>query len=101
MARKILDSRIRLITLAGLGCLILISIAVLSRNVTRDLTLLNSASSDNVQWTLSQSEVEFLDYKLQLITALSEPTPDLKTLRREFDIFYSRIATLRQSSIYE
>ncbi|MFG6515475.1 response regulator [Sulfitobacter sp. TB366] len=101
MARKILDSRIRLITLAGLGCLILISIAVLSRNVTRDLTLLNSASSDNVQWTLSQSEVEFLDYKLQLITAISEPTPDLKALRREFDIFYSRIATLRQSSIYE
>ena len=101
MASRIFDSRIRLITLAGLGCLILISIAVLSRNVTRDLNLLNSASSDNVQWTLSQSEVEFLDFKLQLITALSEPTPDLKTLRREFDIFYSRIATLRQSSIYE
>ncbi|MFG6528201.1 response regulator [Sulfitobacter sp. 1A10445] len=101
MASRIFDSRIRLITLAGLGCLILISIAVLSRNVTRDLNLLNSASSDNVQWTLSQSEVEFLDYKLQLITALSEPTPDLKALRREFDIFYSRIVTLRQSSIYE
>ncbi|WPZ23615.1 response regulator (plasmid) [Sulfitobacter faviae] len=101
MALRISDSRIRLITLAGLGCLILISIAVLARNVTRDLNLLNSASSDNVQWTLSQSEVEFLDYKLQLITALSEPTPDLKALRREFDIFYSRIVTLRQSSIYE
>lgn len=101
MTSRIFDSRIRLIALAGLGCLILISIAVLSRNVTRDLNLLNSASSDNVQWTLSQSEVEFLDFKLQLITALSEPTPDLKTLRREFDIFYSRIATLRQSSIYE
>ncbi|WP_435988353.1 response regulator [Sulfitobacter sp. SH24] len=101
MASRIFDSRIRLFTLAGLGCLILISIAVLSRNVTRDLNLLNSASSDNVQWTLSQSEVEFLDYKLQLITALSEPTPDLKALRREFDIFYSRIVTLRQSSIYE
>ncbi|MFI2770162.1 PAS domain-containing protein, partial [Sulfitobacter sp. M22386] len=101
MASKIFDSRIRLVALAGLGCLILISIAVLSRNVTRDLNLLNSASSDNVQWTLSQSEVEFLDFKLQLVTALSESTPDLKTLRREFDIFYSRIATLRQSSIYE
>lgn len=101
MASRIFDSRIRLIALAGLGCLILISIAVLSRNVTRDLNLLNSASSDNVQWTLSQSEVEFLDFKLQLVTALSESTPDLKTLRREFDIFYSRIATLRQSSIYE
>jgi PAS domain S-box-containing protein len=101
MTSRIFDSRIRLITIAGLGCLILISIAVLSRNVTRDLNLLNSASSDNVQWTLSQSEVEFLDFKLQLTTALSEPTPDLKTLRREFDIFYSRIATLRQSSIYE
>ena len=101
MASRIFDSRIRLISLAGLGCLILISIAVLSRNVTRDLNLLNSASSDNVQWTLSQSEVEFLDFKLQLITALSEPTLDLKTLRREFDIFYSRIATLRQSSIYQ
>lgn len=78
----------------------LVGIVLLSGNVTRDLKLLNSASSDNVQWTLSQAEVEFLEFQMHLTSALSEPAPDLKALRREFDIFYSRINTLGQASIY-
>lgn len=73
---------------------------MLSSNVTRDLKLLNSASSDNVQWTLSQAEVEFLEFQMHLTESTAEPVPDLKSLRREFDIFYSRISTLGQASIY-
>jgi hypothetical protein len=75
-------------------------IAFMSANVARDLRLLNSASSDNVQWTLSQAEVEFLEYEMYLSGALQDPNPNLNTLRREFDIFYSRIKTLRVSSLY-
>ncbi len=76
-------------------------IAVTSLNVVRDLKLLNSARSDNVQWTLSQAEVEFLQYKLTLERANRSSNPDLTVLRRDFDIFYSRMETLRVASIYE
>ncbi|MGO4906905.1 ATP-binding protein [Pseudorhodobacter sp. W20_MBD10_FR17] len=85
---------------AVLGVIGAAVIAVTSANVVRDLRLLNSARSDNVQWTLSQAEVEFLEYRLDLERAIHSPDPDLKSLRREFDIFYSRMETLRVASIY-
>ncbi len=83
------------------GALSLCAIAYLSLAVSSDLRLLNSARSDNVQWTLSQSEVEFLEFDSHLREAISETDPDLQLLRREFDIFYSRIKTLSQSGLYE
>ncbi|MEP0638506.1 MAG: ATP-binding protein [Roseobacter sp.] len=75
-------------------------IGALSLNVSRDLKILNSASSDNVQWTLSQSEVEFLEFDNHLTEELLEFEPDLRKLRRDFDIFYSRINTLSESRLY-
>lgn len=85
---------------AVLGVIGAAVIATTSANVVRDLQLLNSARSDNVQWTLSQAEVEFLEYRLDLERAIRAPNPDLKSLRRDFDIFYSRMETLRVASIY-
>lgn len=78
----------------------LIAVVYLSYRVIVDLRLLNTAQSDNVQWTLSQSEVEFLEFDIALFDAQLTSEPDLATLRREFDIFYSRISTLEQASIY-
>ncbi|MGJ8605183.1 MAG: ATP-binding protein [Marivita sp.] len=78
-----------------------VAIVFMSVNVARDLRLLNSANSDNVQWSLSQAEVEFLEYELHLFQAVQEDRPRLRDLRRRFDIFYSRIDTLRDSAIYE
>ena len=75
-------------------------VVFMSMIVVRDLRLLNSAISDNVQWTLSQAEVEYLEYELNLARAIQDPAPRLRDLRREFDIFYSRVATLRESSVY-
>ncbi len=83
-----------------LGVLGLIVIVITSANVVRDLKLLNSARSDNVQWTLSQAEVEFLEFRLSLEVASRSTLPDLVALRRDFDIFYSRITTLRVASVY-
>ena len=80
---------------------ILAALVYLSVNVTRDLRLLNSASSDNVQWTLSQTEVEFLEFQFRLSELSSQAQPDLTTLRRKYDIFLSRIATLERSAIYK
>ncbi|MBY6068412.1 response regulator [Leisingera aquaemixtae] len=76
------------------------AIALLAFNVSRDITRLNSASSDNIQWTLSQTEVEFLQFDLALSQAQLEEAPDVRSLRRRFDVFFSRIRTLRQASIY-
>ncbi|MFZ5962529.1 ATP-binding protein [Thalassococcus sp. BH17M4-6] len=92
--------RLRLLITLLLGAVGLGVIVYLSTAVVRDLRLLNSARSDNVQWTLSQAEVEFLEYHLHLSTVIGDPAPDLRSMRREFDIFYSRINTLRQASIY-
>ena len=93
--------RLRLFIMLLFGMLGVAAILYTSIAVARDLRLLNSARSDNVQWTLSQAEVEFLEYQMHLGLLAGEAEPDLKTLRREFDIFYSRISTLRQASTYE
>lgn len=93
--------RLRLSIMLLLGVVGVAAILYTSIAVARDLRLLNSARSDNVQWTLSQAEVEFLEYQMHLGLLTGEAAPDLKTLRREFDIFYSRISTLRQASTYE
>lgn len=93
--------RLRLFIMLLLGIVGVAAIVYMSIAVARDLRLLNSARSDNVQWTLSQAEVEFLEYQMHLGLVTGEATPDLRTLRREFDIFYSRISTLRQASTYE
>ncbi|QDC10759.1 response regulator [Oceanicola sp. D3] len=93
-------ARLRLFASVIAGALCLAALVYLSVNVVRDLRLLNSASSDNVQWTLSQAEVEFLEYHMHLAALQGGTEEDLALLRREFDIFYSRISTLEQSSIY-
>ncbi|QQA44720.1 ATP-binding protein [Pelagovum pacificum] len=90
--------RVRLLLSLALGTVALVAILFLSVNVARDLRLLNSASSDNVQWSLSQAEVEFLEFELQLEGPQDDV--DLADLRQKYDIFYSRVTTLRQSSIY-
>ena len=92
--------RLRVFIMSLLGLIGLAAIVYTSLAVARDLRLLNSARSDNVQWTLSQAEVEFLEYEMLLGEAAGAAVPDLKALRREYDIFYSRIATLRQASTY-
>jgi PAS domain S-box-containing protein len=97
---RMLPLRFKLLAWLLLAAIGLTVIVYMSINVVRDLRLLNSASSDNVQWTLSQVEVEFLEYELYLTRVVQDPNTDLKTLRREFDVFYSRVRTLRESSLY-
>lgn len=85
-------------TFAVLAALIAISaISLLTYNVAREISLLSSAKSDNIQWSLAQTQVEFLNYQEQL-----NMTPvELSTLRREFDVFYSRIATIREAQVFD
>ncbi len=74
---------------AGLGWLVL-----------RQIHELETASSDNLQWTLSQAEVEYLKMARALERGAAGGQ-DLAELRRRFDIFYSRVSTLESSQAFD
>ncbi|NDV00533.1 ATP-binding protein [Pseudoroseicyclus tamaricis] len=67
--------------------------------VLREIEDLGTANSDNAQWSLAQTEVEFLQFQLAIERA-GEEEVSLDTLRRRFDVFYSRIGTFASASTY-
>lgn len=70
----------------------------LGSDVQSRIEALSSAATDNLQWTLSQAEVDYLKYRSAAMVV--EDRSDLPRLRRQFDIYYSRIATFRESALY-
>ena len=70
----------------------------LGHEVRLSLEDLATAETDNLQWTLSQIEVDHLKYLNAAQVTKSDA--DLSALRRHFDIYYSRIATVRESNLY-
>ena len=78
--------------LAGLG--------YLAVSVVEDLTALASAESDNKQWTVIQTEVEFLEFARELAEAVGDDNADLSDMTRRFDVFYSRMTILRTGTVY-
>ncbi|WP_241479035.1 hybrid sensor histidine kinase/response regulator [Leisingera sp. ANG-M1] len=70
----------------------------LGHQVLQELEGLSTAATDNMQWNLSQAEVEHLKLESAVLTARSPA--DLPLLRRQFDIYYSRIATFRESPLF-
>ncbi|WP_375172851.1 ATP-binding protein [Pseudooceanicola sp.] len=87
----------------GLGLLLLATIVLVGSlliDVRSKLAELASSPQDNVQWTLSQFEVESLAFALEVERAQTDTAADLTDLRRRYDILYSRTRTLSQSDIY-
>ncbi|UWR22003.1 PAS domain-containing hybrid sensor histidine kinase/response regulator [Sulfitobacter sp. S190] len=79
------------------GGVAILAIAILTFNVAREIRVLESAQSDNVQWSLVQSQVEFIDFQNEVA---ADPI-DLAKLRQEFDVFFSRVTTLEQATVFE
>ncbi|SNS51791.1 PAS domain-containing hybrid sensor histidine kinase/response regulator [Tropicimonas sediminicola] len=77
------------------------AIIMLSSEVSRKLRSLDVAHSDNVQWTLSQLEVEFLLFQMSLREARGGSETALLQMKRRFDVFYSRVATLQNGTAYQ
>lgn len=75
-------------------------LGVLAADVLRKIDQQATASSDNVQFTLSQLEIEYLHFENALALALVSEAPDLRELRRRFDVFYSRVVTIGQGEVY-
>lgn len=72
----------------------------LGRDVYRDLTTLRSNDMDTIQWTLSQVEIEYLDFLLAIEIASYSDAPDLEGLRREFDILFSRVDIVSVGALF-
>jgi PAS domain S-box-containing protein len=83
---------------AAVACLA--AIIFLASSVARDLGELRSAKRDTVQWTLSQVEIEFLDFALTLEMEIDSATPNLTELRKDFDVFYSRLAIVSEGRLF-
>ncbi len=71
-----------------------------ARDVGDEIDRLEAARSDNIQWTLSQIEVEFLEYSIALRSSSETNTGQFSQLRREFDVFYSRIGTVNNGRLF-
>lgn len=81
------------------------AIVMLALDVKERLTALEQANSDNTQWVMMQSEVEVLRLQAAILTVLETPPPDdlpaaLDEVRRWFNVLYSRVSMLEQSSVY-
>lgn len=75
-------------------------LVLLGQEVYRDLKQLRSAEIDTVQWTLSQVEIEYLDFLLTLERASSTENYDLSVVRQDFDILYSRVGILHSGKLF-
>ncbi|ETX29311.1 hypothetical protein RISW2_01190 [Roseivivax isoporae LMG 25204] len=76
-------------------------VAGMATLILRHIDDLSVASSDNMQWSLAQADVEFLRFRLSLADARAEPdAAQLSQLRQRFDIFYSRMATLEEADTF-
>ncbi|GAA6208194.1 ATP-binding protein [Cognatishimia sp. WU-CL00825] len=73
----------------------------LAQSVIADLRELRSAKSDTVQWTLSQVEIEYLNFTLSLYDAANSDDPDLERLRKDFDVFFSRHDIIANGAVFE
>ena len=112
--RKYQNLAARLIMTIVLWSIVFAAIGFMYTNVLRDLRLLNSARSDNLQWTLSQVEVDFINFELALdarIKLLELKTDydasaapivtEFSAVRHKFDIIYSRINLFSEASSFE
>lgn len=70
----------------------------MGHEVVQRLDELSTAATDNMQWVLSQAEVDFL--KLDAAVHAVKTPADLYQLRRQFDIYYSRIDTFQESPLF-
>jgi PAS domain S-box-containing protein len=73
---------------------------MLAHQVANRMEVLRSAPQDNAQWNLSQLDVELLALDLEAQRAAPGGSGSLTELRRRFDIYYSRVNTIRRMPLF-
>ncbi|MGR3460903.1 MAG: ATP-binding protein [Roseovarius sp.] len=87
-----------LLAVFAIGCMIA-AVAITSHVLAR-IGEYGTARDDNLQWTISQIEVDQLKFQLALET-LGRADPEAPdAVRRRFDLLYSRTTTLRTAPAY-
>ena len=89
--RAALIGLILILSLVGIGSLYL--------DVQHMIATRYSASSDTGQWTLAQTDVEFLTFR-DAITDAEMGRQTLNDVRKRYDVFYSRVMTLKAGKIF-
>lgn len=89
------------LVLGTLVLLALIGIGALTKDLSRRLEDVAAAATDNVQWAIAQVEVEYLIFHAAVLRAEVDGAPVLPEVRRRFDVLYSRLGTIAQSSAFE
>ncbi|HAW46736.1 MAG TPA: hybrid sensor histidine kinase/response regulator, partial [Roseovarius sp.] len=84
-----------LLAMFAIGCMIA-AVAITSHVLAR-IGEYGTARDDNLQWTISQIEVDQLKFRLALET-LGRADPEASdAVRQRFDLLYSRTTTLRNA----
>ena len=87
---------------AALGVVLtlsLIGILFLFLDVQQTITTRYTASSDTGQWTLAQTDVEFLTFR-DAVAGAEMGRQTLEDVRKRYDVFYSRVMTLKAGKIF-
>jgi len=76
------------------------AIWVMSSDARQKVDALAVANADSTQWSLAQSEVEFLAL-LSAVQTTAANNNGLDDVRERFDVFYSRVQTIKSSPAFE
>ncbi|WP_412509465.1 ATP-binding protein, partial [Roseovarius sp. SYSU LYC5161] len=91
---KLMRSHVQLAAFTALSAVCLLATVALTLQVFFQLDAYGSADRDNVEWSMAQLEVD----QVKLILAVEDADPP--EIRRRFDVFYSRVETLRNGRVY-
>ena len=96
------QSRTTLVQTSGAAAALLLCVGLvvwLAWLVLREIDDFSVANSDNLQWSLAQADVEFLQFRLSMKDAQDNPAA-MEDVRRRFDIFYSRMVTMSSGRVF-
>ncbi|WP_147126971.1 PAS domain-containing hybrid sensor histidine kinase/response regulator [Shimia ponticola] len=71
----------------------------LAIQLVETVEVLQERNTENPQWTVNNTEIEFLEFLRQTALAQIDDDSDLAPVRLTFDIFYSRIQTLNEGKL--
>jgi hypothetical protein len=92
-------NRLRFALALLVAALCAVGIGILAVEVTQQIDRQRSTGSDNVQWALDQADMELLHLALAVDDGM-HPNPGLGSIRTRFDIFFSRVRTLRLGAVF-
>ncbi|MDT8326116.1 MAG: ATP-binding protein [Roseovarius sp.] len=100
LLKFISSRRVQLGALSVVAGLCMLAAAILVNAVFDKLDKYSTARQDGIYWTMSQLEVDQLKLIVGLERMITSDTPDFEGQRKRFDVFYSRVMTLKNGALY-